>query len=101
MMIRTNVMRGWAEIVESFALFAITVLAIGVIVSAVKLSDVLKHLGAILCVTILLLMLPTIIVSAWSSMTIWQHFGIVILCIMIGLSVRAPRQTRNKQQRHE
>jgi hypothetical protein len=97
MMIETNLMRGWAGIVESVALFALTILAIGLIVSAVKLSDVLKHLGTILGVAILLLMLPAIMVSAWSSMSYWQHLGIVILGIMVGLSLRALQQMRKKR----
>jgi len=98
-MIQTNLMPGWAGIVESVALLAMAIIAIGVIVSAVKLSDVLKHLGAILCMTILLLVLPAIMASAWSSMSYWQHLGIVILGIMIGLALRALRQVRKKRQR--
>jgi len=97
MIIQTNFMRGWAGIVESVALFAITILALGVTVRAVKRSEVLKHLGAILCMAILLLMLPAIMASAWSSMSYWQHLGIFILGIMIGLSLRAIRQTGKKR----
>jgi hypothetical protein len=97
MMIETNFMRGWAGIVESVALFAITVLAIGLIVSAVKPSDAAKHLGAILCIMILLLMLPAIIASAWSTMATWQHLGILFLGVMVGISLRALRQTQNKR----
>lgn len=89
MMIETNLMRGWTRIVESAALFAITILAIGVIVSAVKLSDVVKHLVTILCVVILLLMLPAMTRTTWSSMSYYQHLGIIILGIVIGLSLRA------------
>jgi len=96
-MIETNLMRGWAGIVESGALIAIAILAIGLIVSAVKPSDVARHLGTILCYAILLLMLPAIMVSIWSSMTYWQHLGIVILGIMVGLSLRALGQTRNQR----
>src|ERR1700678_2608162 len=97
MMIETNLMRSWAGIVESVALFALTILAIGLIVSAVKLSDVMKHLGTILGVVILLLMLPAIMASAWASMSYWQHLGIVILGILIGVSLRALREMRNKR----
>jgi phosphatidylserine synthase len=97
MTIETNFMRCWAGIVESAALFAITILATGVMVSAVKFSDLGKHLGTILCIVILLLMLPAIIVSVWSSMSFWQQLGIIILGVMIGLSLRALRQARNKR----
>jgi hypothetical protein len=65
MMIETDIMRRWAGIVESVALFALTILAIGLIVSAVKLPDVMEYLGTILGVVILLLMLPPIMVSSW------------------------------------
>lgn len=97
MMIETNLMRGWAGIVESVALVAIAILALGIIVQAVKLSDVVKHLGTILCIAILLLMLPAIMARVWSAMSNWQHLGIVILGVMIGLSLRALRQTRSKR----
>jgi hypothetical protein len=65
MMIETDLMRRWAWIVESVVLFALTILAIGLIVSAVKLPDVMEYLGTILGVVILLLMLPPIMVSSW------------------------------------
>jgi hypothetical protein len=97
MVVETNLMPGWAEIVESFALFAIAILAIGLIVSAVKPSEVVKHLGTILCIVILLLVLPAIMVTAWASMSYWQHLGIVILGIMIGLSLWALRESRKKR----
>ena len=96
-MIETNLIRGWAGIVESVALVAIAILAIGLIVRAVKPSDVARHLGSILCIVILLLMLPAIMMNIWSTMSYWQHLGIVILGTMIGLSLRALRQARNKR----
>jgi hypothetical protein len=96
-MIETNLMRGWAGMVESVALFSIAILAIGLIVSAVKPSNFAKHLETIVCIAVLLLMLPAIMVAAWSAMSYWQHLGTVILGIMIGLSLRALRQGRNKR----
>lgn len=96
-MIETNLMRGWAGIVESVALVAIVLLAIGLIVSAVKLSDIIKHLGIIIGCAILLPILPAIMATAWSSMSYWQHLGIFILGTMIGLSIRALRRARKKR----
>ena len=98
-MIETNLMRGWAGIVESGALLALTILAIGLIVSAVKPADVARHLGTIISIMIFLLVLPAIMVDAWSSMSYWQHLGILILGIMIGLSLRAFRQMRRRRDR--
>lgn len=96
-MIETNLIRGWAGIVESSALFFIAILAVGLIVRAVKVSDIAKHLGTILCIAILLLMLPAIIARAWSSMSSWQQLGVVILAVVIGLALRALRQMRVKR----
>jgi len=98
MTIETNILREWDGIVESAAIIAITILAIGVIVRAVKLSDVAKHLGTILCILILMLMLPAIIASAWSSMSYWQQLGVFALGIMIGLLLWALRQPRKKRK---
>jgi hypothetical protein len=97
MMVETNLMRGWAGIVESAALFALIVLALGLIVSAVKPEEFAKHLGTILGMTILLLMLPAILVNAWSSMSHWQRVGIVILGILIGISLSAMGQAGKKR----
>jgi hypothetical protein len=87
-MMETNLMRGWAGIVESVALFALTILAIRLILGAVKSSDVLKNLGAIILTMILLLILPGIMVSAFFSMSYWQIFGLLFLGIMTGLALR-------------
>ena len=97
MMIETSFMRAWAGIVESVAIIAIAILAIGLIVRAVKPSDAAKHLGTIVCIVILLLMAPAIMVSIWSSMSYWQHLGTVILGVMVGLSLRALLQMRNQR----
>ena len=97
-MVETNLMRGWDGIVESVALLAVVILALGVLVRVVKPSDAARHLGAILCVVILLLMLPAILVTTWHSMASWQQFGIVALGIMIVLSLWALRQPRKKQK---
>jgi uncharacterized membrane protein YoaK (UPF0700 family) len=96
-MAETNLMHGWVGIVESAALVAIVILAMGIMVRAVKPSDVTRHLGSILCIVILLLVLPAIMVNAWSTMSYWQHLGIIVLGIMIGLSLRSLRQTRKKR----
>jgi putative effector of murein hydrolase LrgA (UPF0299 family) len=95
-MVGTNLMRGWTGTVESAALVAIVILAIGLMVRAVKPSEVARHLGSILFITILLLV-PAIMVNTWSAMSYWQQLGIVLLVIMIGLLLRALRQTRKRR----
>jgi len=90
----TSLMQAWAGVVESVALIALIIIAIGIMVRVKKPPDAARHVGTVLCVVILLLILPAIIVNAWSSMTVWQHLGVVILGIVMGLSLWAIRQTR-------
>jgi len=96
-MIETNLMRGWAGIVEAVTLVAFTILALGLIVSAVKLSDAVRYVGTIVVVLILLLMLPAIMMSAWSAMPLWQQFGIVAMVIGVCLWWQLRRKTSDKQ----
>lgn len=96
-MLESSLMHWWAGIVESVALLATLILAIGLIVSAVKPSNAARHLGTILCVVILLLILPAVMMTAWYSMSFWQHLRIAILGILIGFSLWASRQKRKKR----
>jgi hypothetical protein len=97
----TSLLSGWAGIVESVALAAIIVLAICLMVGVAKLGDLLRHVVAILGVTVLLITLPAIMASLWSSMSSWQHLGIVILGCLAELLLwrmasgkKAPRKRR-------
>jgi len=99
MFVQTNYICAWAGIVKCISVLTLIILVIGLMVNAVKLSDVLKHLGAILCMTILLFLLPVFMMSAWSSLSFLQCLEIVSLGIMVGLSLRALRQGgRRKDQ---
>jgi hypothetical protein len=93
----TNLLPGWVGIVESVALVVMAIFAIAVIVGEVKPADVARHLGSIFCIVILLILLPAIMMNIWSTMSYWQHLGIVILGIMIGLSLRALRQAHRRK----
>ncbi len=95
----TRLLSLWDGLVGSAALIAIIALALCVMVSAVKLGDVPRHLGVIVGVVILLLMLPAIIVSLWNSMTLGQHLGIatifIAIILLISAAHRKPRKTRH------
>ena len=97
-MIETRIFSFWDGLVGSAALIAIIILALCVIVSAIKVAEVPRHLGVIVGIIILLIMLPAIFVSLWNSMTLGQHLGIVTLGITIlaifGASRRAPKGLR-------
>lgn len=90
-MIETRLLAGWEGIVVSVALVAIVVLALCVMLGAVKVGDVPRYLSAIAGFAILLTMLPAIIVSLWNSMTFGQHLGIIALGIAIVFLLGASR----------
>ena len=101
-MIAGRMLSMWDDLVESLALIAIIFLALCVMVGAVKVGDVLRHLGAIAGTAIMLIMLPAIIVGLWSTMSFLQHLGLVLLIAalvyFIGSIRRKPvkrRTTRN------
>lgn len=97
----TNLLSGWAGVVEAVALAAIAILAIAVIVRSVEMTDVIKHLATIVSVAILLILLPVIMVNIWHSMTFWQHLGIAMLGAMMGFSLRGILRpgAKNKKKR--
>jgi len=100
-MIEMNLLRGWTGIVESAALLAIIVLAVAVMVRAVTPSEAIRHLGAVLCLVILLIMLPAILMSAWDSMSFLQHLGIIALLLIVAFSLIGKRQATKRRRRRE
>ena len=99
-MIEARLLSVWDSLAGLAALIAIVVLAVCVMVGAVKPSDTARHLCVIVGIVILLIMLPAIIVSLWSSMSFGQHLGIVTLGIamasLFGLLNWRSRNTRRR-----
>jgi hypothetical protein len=98
--IETKLLSAWDSLVGSVALLAIIVLSFCVMVSAVKPSDVPRHLGAIVGVVILLIMLPAIIMGLWNTLSLGQHLRIIVVCaaitFLVGSSRRRPTNARRK-----
>ncbi len=95
-MIEARLLSMWNGLVGSAALIAIIVLALCVIVTAVKLKDLPRHLGVLVGIVILLITLPSIIVSLWNSMTLGQHLGIATILIGIIFLISATRRKSKK-----
>lgn len=58
------------SLLGSLAAIALILTAIGLMLSIVKPDDTLKHIGAILVIVIGLMMVPGILMSAWSAMSL-------------------------------
>jgi low affinity Fe/Cu permease len=68
-------------------------------VGAVRGEDILRHIAVIVGTVILLIMLPSIIVSLWNSMTLGQHLGIAVICIVMICFISAT-QRRSRKATH-
>ncbi len=79
----SNFMQGWVALTGSVAMIALILTAFGLMLGIVKPSDALRRVAAILGVVMLLLVLPAVLVSIWSSMSLWQR--LVLAAIAIGL----------------
>jgi hypothetical protein len=82
-MYETNFMHGVMSILGSFALIAIIVTALATIVGLVKPADAMKHCGTILGIVIVFILLVSVLVGLWSTMSVWQK--IVMLAIGFGM----------------
>jgi len=75
------------------ATIALVLAAFGLMLGIVKPADAPKHIGAIPVIVVGLMVVPGILVSAWSAMSLWQQ--IILIAIEIGVFWwLRPRQTK-------
>jgi hypothetical protein len=95
--IEARLLSVWDGLVGSAAFIAIIILALCVMVGAVKREDILRHLGVIVGNVILLIMLPAVILGLWNAMSFRQHLGIVALVLMIAFLFGVLRKERRRR----
>lgn len=98
-MIEARLLSVWDDLVGSVALISMIVLGFCVIVRAVELRDVSRHLGVVVSVVTLLLILPAVIVGLWNTMSFGQHLGIATILIAIVLLMSAVQRKSTKGRR--
>jgi Ca2+/Na+ antiporter len=69
----------WDALVGCMALLGIVVVAFGIMLRVIDVSEGLRRLGLVLGSAILLTVLPAVIVGIWSGLSIWQKIGILTL----------------------
>jgi hypothetical protein len=95
-----NLVNGFVSLLGAFAVVVLIVLAFAVMLGIIKRVDILKHIGALVCIVILLSILPGMLIHAWRALTIWQQIG--LLAVGIGIffwrySLRPPRRRRRER----
>jgi Ca2+/Na+ antiporter len=94
----TVVVHAWAQIVGSLSTIAIIVTALATIIGLVKPADALKYCGAIAGIAIVLVMLVSVLVSLWSSMSLWQKVIAVVAVFTIWWLRKEKRRPRKRKE---
>lgn len=83
-MTESNFIHAWGGLISDLALLSIVVTAFCIMVSGTKPAEAIKHMGAVLCAVILLLILPQIIFKDWLAMPFWQRLEFAAILIGVG-----------------
>ena len=94
-MYEASFIHGCISILGSFATIAIIVIALGTMVRLVTPADALKYCGVTLGIVIVLILLVSVLVTLWASMSAWQK----IVLAVIALGVWRLRQRRHEPRR--
>jgi Ca2+/Na+ antiporter len=90
-------MHWWMNLVGSLATIALILTGFGIMLRIVKTDDVLKRIAAILGIVILLMLIPGILVSAWSALSLWQQIVLIAIGIGVVQLLRPRRQARKRR----
>lgn len=91
-------MQGWVALAGSLAMIALILMSFALMLGIVKPADAIRRVGAILGVVLLLLVLPGVIVSIWSGISLWRKIGIAGLAILFLVLARARKTARRHRQ---
>jgi Zn-dependent protease with chaperone function len=92
----SNFMHGWVALAGSLAMIALILTAFGLMLGIVKPADALRRVAAILGVVMLLMVLPAILVSTWSGMSLWQRLALAAIVLGVCLLKRPRRESRKR-----
>ena len=92
------VMAGWLSILQLLAVLSIVMVALGLMVGIVKTADAVKHIAAIMGIVIVLMLLPGIVLSAWSRLLFWQKLGLAGVALGAFLLQRPRRRSPPKHR---
>jgi uncharacterized protein (DUF983 family) len=76
-------------------MLAVVLNAVGLMIGLVKLADIPKKLGTLLAILIALTILPGVLMSAWSRMSLWQQIAVLAIAVVILFVLRPRHGGRN------
>jgi protein-S-isoprenylcysteine O-methyltransferase Ste14 len=95
----TAIRLAWVSLVQSFAIIVLVLTALGLMLGMVKPANALKQVGAILGISILLVLIPCVLVSLWSAISLWQWICLGAIGISIWQWRRPKRRAPQKKGR--
>lgn len=93
-----NFIHGCMSILGSLATIAIIVIALGTMVRLITPADALKYCGVTLGIVIVLILLVSVFVSLWTSMSAWQK---VVLAVIAFCAWRLRQRRHEPRTKHE
>ena len=83
----TDILSWWNAILEAAAVIAIVVIAIGLMIGVIDARRAVGRIGAVLGTIVLLLVLPSILLGLWRSLSLWQQLGIITLLGLVVVAI--------------
>ncbi|MGA1982952.1 MAG: hypothetical protein ABSG84_10775 [Acidobacteriaceae bacterium] len=87
----------WVTLIQSLAVIALVLTALGLMQGMVKPADALKHVLTILGMVIVLMLIPYVFVNLWTAISLWQWIGLAVIGIVVWPWRRAGRWPRNSE----
>jgi membrane protein implicated in regulation of membrane protease activity len=97
-MYEANFIHGCMSILGSLAMIAIIVTALATIVGLVKPADALKYCGVIAGIVIVTILIVSVLVGLWSSMSLWQRVILAVILFGVWRLRQERRQPRKKNE---
>jgi hypothetical protein len=84
----SSIMHAWMILLGLLAIIALILTAFVLMLGILKPADAPKRIAAILGVLILLMLIPDILVSAWSGLSLWQQIALAAIGIVVWQGLR-------------
>ena len=97
-MYEADLIHGCMSILGSLAAIAIILTALGTILGLAKTTDALKYCWVVVGITVVTVLIVSVLVGLWSSMSVWQRVVLVVICFSVWRLQRGRRTPRRKNE---
>lgn len=97
-MCEADFIHGCMSILGALATIAIIVTALGTILGLVRPADAFKYCGVILGIIVVIVLIVSVLVGLWSSMSLWQRLASAAIVVSIFWLRRTRRQAQKRRE---